>query len=118
MPITMSCDCGRAFNVRDEFAGRKIRCPECKSVLTVPAKDADADDLALEVLREDEPEEQPTRRAAIQSEPSPARTPQPRSYEPERESPSIPRRYVDVDAPAKRKQPKLRREDARAPSRF
>jgi hypothetical protein len=28
--------CGRTLNVKDEYAGKKARCPGCKEVLTVP----------------------------------------------------------------------------------
>ena len=39
MPIPLKCDCGRSLRVKDELAGRKVRCPVCKSVLTVPQAD-------------------------------------------------------------------------------
>ncbi len=55
MPIRVSCDCGRATTVKDELAGRKVRCPGCQAVLDVP----DAEGL-LDV--EPEPEERPTDR--------------------------------------------------------
>ncbi len=70
MPIALTCDCGRALRVKDELAGKKIRCPECKSTLTVPGKDAE-EVVELEVVsaEEDEPSSRKsTRRAAIQSE--------------------------------------------------
>jgi DNA-directed RNA polymerase subunit RPC12/RpoP len=31
------CDCGRQINVKDEFAGKLIRCPLCKNPVQVPA---------------------------------------------------------------------------------
>ena len=38
MPISMSCSgCGRSFQLKDEMAGRKVRCPECEAVQVVPA---------------------------------------------------------------------------------
>src|SRR5262245_47280550 len=37
MPIEMSCSCGRALVLRDELAGKVIRCPQCQAELTVPA---------------------------------------------------------------------------------
>src|SRR5262245_43635305 len=37
MPIEMSCACGRALTLRDELAGKTIRCPQCQAELTVPA---------------------------------------------------------------------------------
>ena len=37
MPITLTCSgCGQSFQLRDEMAGRKVRCPECQSVQVVP----------------------------------------------------------------------------------
>src|SRR5215472_3649935 len=103
MPIAMSCSCGRALNIKDELGGKKIRCPACKSVLAVPVKEIDADDLMLEVLPADEPEETPrrreSRRAAIQTEPPevlPAR---------EKVS-SIRRRSDDEDEPPVKRRPK------------
>jgi hypothetical protein len=39
MPIPLKCDCGRSLRVKDDLAGRKVRCPVCKSVLTVPEPD-------------------------------------------------------------------------------
>lgn len=37
MAITLSCSCGRTFQVGDEGAGKRVRCPSCGSVLRVPA---------------------------------------------------------------------------------
>ncbi len=36
MPIPFACPCGRAFRVKDEYAGKKTKCPACAAVLTVP----------------------------------------------------------------------------------
>jgi len=39
MPIKVECpnpDCGASFNVKDELAGRRVKCPRCGSVVTVP----------------------------------------------------------------------------------
>jgi predicted Zn finger-like uncharacterized protein len=37
MAITVVCDnCGKEFKVKDELAGKKIKCPACQTVLTVP----------------------------------------------------------------------------------
>jgi hypothetical protein len=51
MPIPVSCGCGRALRIKDELAGRKIRCPTCNAVLTVPAPETE-----LEVVEEEENE--------------------------------------------------------------
>jgi predicted Zn finger-like uncharacterized protein len=38
MPIVVSCpSCSARFNAKDEWAGRKAKCPKCGTVLTVPA---------------------------------------------------------------------------------
>lgn len=36
MSITLSCACGRSLRVNDDLVGRKVRCPACQAVLTVP----------------------------------------------------------------------------------
>jgi hypothetical protein len=59
MPIAVTCECGRAMRVKDELAGRKVRCPACAAVLTVSQPDTpkDAEEEALRLLMEasDEP---------------------------------------------------------------
>jgi phage FluMu protein Com len=38
MPITFSCNsCNKKLRVKDELAGRKVKCPGCATVLQVPA---------------------------------------------------------------------------------
>lgn len=37
MPIALKCQCGKQLNVRDEFAGKAVKCPACKQPLRVPA---------------------------------------------------------------------------------
>jgi Bacterial pre-peptidase C-terminal domain len=37
MPITVNCPgCGGAVQARDEFAGRKVKCPKCAAVIALP----------------------------------------------------------------------------------
>ena len=36
MPLTARCRCGKSLSVNEELAGKKVRCPACKEVLTVP----------------------------------------------------------------------------------
>jgi len=36
MPITVACDCGKRFGVRDEAAGKRVRCPGCSEPVNVP----------------------------------------------------------------------------------
>jgi hypothetical protein len=84
MPIPMQCSCGRAMQVKDEMAGRKIRCPDCKQVLPVPAQrnENDVEDEALRILSADAPEEkksasaEPEKTPAVQERPKPFSAPQ------------------------------------------
>lgn len=36
MPISTSCSCGRKLNLKDELAGKMVKCPQCGSPLKVP----------------------------------------------------------------------------------
>lgn len=37
MPVQVKCSCGKVLKVRDELAGKAVKCPGCQSVLRVPA---------------------------------------------------------------------------------
>ena len=38
MPIAISCkDCGRDYRLKDELAGKKIKCKDCGATVAVPA---------------------------------------------------------------------------------
>ncbi|MCI0380941.1 MAG: hypothetical protein L0215_25435 [Gemmataceae bacterium] len=39
MPISLRCSCGKMLTLRDELAGRRIKCPACGGVLAVPASE-------------------------------------------------------------------------------
>lgn len=42
MPIAVVCrDCDRSVKVKDDLAGRKIKCPDCGKLLTVPGGEED-----------------------------------------------------------------------------
>lgn len=36
MPIAVACKCGKKFKVKDELAGKAVRCPDCKAPLKIP----------------------------------------------------------------------------------
>ncbi|MBI3464764.1 MAG: DUF1559 domain-containing protein [Planctomycetes bacterium] len=36
MAINVACQCGKAFRVKDEVAGRRVKCPACGRVLDIP----------------------------------------------------------------------------------
>ncbi len=37
MPITLRCECGKVYHVKDELAGRTGRCKVCNKTFTIPA---------------------------------------------------------------------------------
>jgi hypothetical protein len=37
MPIPFTCECGKQLQAKEEFAGRRIKCPVCQRLLTIPA---------------------------------------------------------------------------------
>ena len=54
MPITFSCTCCKSFTVADALAGKRTRCPACKSPLTVPVPDDEPELVEdLEVVEDD-----------------------------------------------------------------
>jgi DNA-directed RNA polymerase subunit RPC12/RpoP len=36
MPIQVTCACGKQYNLKEEFAGRRAKCPGCGAVIDVP----------------------------------------------------------------------------------
>lgn len=50
MSIAVACACGAKLNVRDNAAGKTVRCPRCSTVLPVPAADAPPAAGGLRVL--------------------------------------------------------------------
>lgn len=44
MPVRVACvKCNKTFTLKDEYAGRKIRCPECQAIIQVPAINGGSD---------------------------------------------------------------------------
>ena len=58
MSITLTCRCQARIQVKDELAGRSVKCPKCGEVLTVPQPPApppapaDEDEYQLAPLEE------------------------------------------------------------------
>jgi hypothetical protein len=46
--ISVSCSCGRALKLRDDVAGKKIKCPACQAVIEVPGAASEPDLLPEE----------------------------------------------------------------------
>lgn len=53
MAIAVTCECGRALRLKDELAGKKVRCPDCSATVVVPQPEPD--EAAFEVLAADDP---------------------------------------------------------------
>ena len=47
--MRIKCDCGATLNVKDEFAGRKVRCPKCKQGVEVPSTTSEPTESAEEI---------------------------------------------------------------------
>ncbi len=78
MPIRVECrECGRQINAPDKLAGRKAKCPQCQTILTIPAAEP-VDAIApapkgrtLPKRRPAEPEERITSKPQPREEPEP-----------------------------------------------
>jgi hypothetical protein len=57
MPIRFQCACGRSLRATQEQIGRKVRCPVCDAVRTVPGTKPSQDEEILQVLPAEPPAE-------------------------------------------------------------
>jgi hypothetical protein len=67
VPITFACSCGKTLRVKDDLAGRWVRCPACKETAIVPEA-AMPPQPAFEVV-EDEPAPPPRTRVKAEAAP-------------------------------------------------
>lgn len=88
MPISLKCSCGKSYRVKDELAGRKVRCTGCNNIQTVPVpRPKPADDEFLEVELEEIPKARAPQgvreasRAPLPFSEPPVQRPRPRRYE-------------------------------------
>ena len=96
MAIEFVCpSCGRVLRLRDEAAGKRGRCPHCKSVITVPESAVSDDDL-IEILpgKSPTPKKPPTA-PAQPPEPTPSEPPTAREQEPPPPPPLARPAFVD-----------------------
>jgi hypothetical protein len=42
MPISVQCGCGKSFAVKEELAGKAVKCPACQKPVSIPAAAAQA----------------------------------------------------------------------------
>jgi hypothetical protein len=78
MAIPVTCGCGKAYRLKDELAGRKIRCVGCQAVVAVPQPEPTADLDEDTMVTEDAPRPRPRRPAPPPSEAVQAEVPRPR----------------------------------------
>lgn len=81
MAIEVKCDCGALFQAKDEWAGRRAKCPKCGRVLTVPDRQAALPPVpgGLEDLLDEEVSPQLTAPAAPLPSPTATRRARPKS---------------------------------------
>lgn len=48
MAISITCECGSIYNLKDEFAGKKMKCPKCQQTIVVPLGPASSGDAAFD----------------------------------------------------------------------
>lgn len=68
MPIAVKCSCGKQLNVRDELAGKAVKCPGCAKVIRVTAGGAQKSGAAAR------PRPAAASRPAVRPAPAPARS--------------------------------------------
>lgn len=62
MSISFACECGKTFNVAEEYAGKRTKCPACGVELTFPESEPEHlsdEDKAFRALA-DGPDAEPT----------------------------------------------------------
>jgi len=81
MAISLQCACGRSLRLKDHLAGKRVKCPDCNSVLEVPqpdvVEDAVVDDSIPEVEEAPPPRSQsyrPNYEARRPAPPAPPKT--------------------------------------------
>src|SRR5262245_16589775 len=83
MSIPFGCTCGKQLLAKDEFAGKKLRCPGCGKILTIPSPPYRTSEVSPTAPPAKPPVRSapaPIQRAA--SVPEPAPPPPPRAPEP------------------------------------
>ena len=55
MAIPVECPCGKSLRIKPEFAGKRVKCPQCKTILTIPTEKIEADFEVLEQEADEAP---------------------------------------------------------------
>jgi hypothetical protein len=76
MPISARCpnkECGKSLKVKDELAGKKVKCPACASVFVVPAAEPVAAVEPAPVKKKPAPPPPPAKKPAAPAPAAPAK---------------------------------------------
>jgi hypothetical protein len=73
VPIAVNCACGKSFHVKDELAGKHIKCPGCQAVVQVTGGGAVTANVPPQSARPQEAPPRPAQAIVIEDEPAPAR---------------------------------------------
>jgi hypothetical protein len=68
MPISFACRCGRSLRVKEELAGKQVRCPKCHAALDVPKQAPSEDEEVIDLLMDEPQEEDGDEQTALQAE--------------------------------------------------
>jgi hypothetical protein len=68
MSIELSCSCGKKLKVRDDLAGKRVKCPACQGVIAVPQPEEEEPPV-LEAAPAEEPDETEASDNSRRSEP-------------------------------------------------
>ena len=75
MPLRVECGgCDKTYTVKDELAGKKLRCKTCGATIPIPAAETDADDeFGFQAVNEDDQDSDEDEDEAPARRPAPAR---------------------------------------------
>jgi hypothetical protein len=65
MAISLACDCGKKLTVKDDLAGKKVKCPNCGTILRVPEASAVSPGPSAEAPPEQEELPRPKKKKAV-----------------------------------------------------
>jgi hypothetical protein len=92
VPIPVSCSCGRALKIKDELAGKKVRCPACRNVVQVPQPNQDPEDEIMQMLLSDSEDEPAPPSSPEPPEPEGIKAEAPQRASPPSPPPSLPKK--------------------------
>jgi hypothetical protein len=71
MAIPMICSCGKSLLIKPELAGKRVKCPQCKEILEVPADSSEPIETNIEVEEPQKPALKYVTAKAVKPRPEP-----------------------------------------------